>query len=41
MERRQPDIGRIERTVGWRPTRTLDDITDDTIAFHRGMRVPA
>jgi UDP-glucose 4-epimerase len=35
MERRQPDIGRIERTVGWRPTRSLDDIIDETIAYHR------
>jgi UDP-glucose 4-epimerase len=41
MERRQPDIRRIAERVGWRPTRSLDDIIDDTIAFHRGAGLPA
>ena len=39
MERRQPDIGRIRDAVGWQPTRSLDDIIDETIAFHRSTEV--
>jgi UDP-glucose 4-epimerase len=35
MERRQPNIRRIGEAVGWKPTRTLDDIIDETIAYHR------
>ena len=35
MDRRQPDAAKIERTVGWRPARTLDAIIDETIAYHR------
>ena len=35
MDRRQPDDAKIERTVGWRPARTLDAIIDETIAYHR------
>ena len=41
MERRQPDIRKIEETVGWRPTRSLDEIIDETIAYHRGAGAPA
>jgi UDP-glucose 4-epimerase len=41
MERRQPDIGHIADVVGWRPTLTLDDIIDQTIAYHRATSVPA
>jgi UDP-glucose 4-epimerase len=41
MERRQPDISRIARTVGWRPTRTLDDIIDETIEYHRSRGASA
>jgi len=40
MERRIPAIDKIEGLTGWRPTRTLDDILDDTIAYER-MRVNA
>jgi UDP-glucose 4-epimerase len=36
MDRRQPDIRKITRVTGWKPTRSLDDIVDQTIAFHRG-----
>jgi len=36
MERRIPDISKIEGLTGWLPTRTLDDILDDVIAFERG-----
>ena len=35
MERRQPSIAKIGRVVGWTPTRSLDDIIDQTIEFHR------
>jgi len=36
MERRIPDISKIEGLTGWLPTRRLDDILDDVIAFERG-----
>lgn len=36
MERRRPDLSKLERLVGWRPRRTLDEILDDVIAFRRG-----
>jgi UDP-glucose 4-epimerase len=35
MERRVPDITKIRALTGWEPTRTLDDILDDVIAFER------
>jgi UDP-glucose 4-epimerase len=35
MERRVPDIGRIRRLTGWSPTRSLDDILTDVIAYER------
>jgi UDP-glucose 4-epimerase len=35
MERRVPDISRIGNLTGWRPTRSLDDILDDVIAYAR------
>ena len=35
MERRIPDTGRIRSTTGWAPTRTLDDIVEDVVAFER------
>lgn len=41
MERRQPDIRRIADAVGWVPTRSLDDIIDETIAYHRALEVRA
>jgi UDP-glucose 4-epimerase len=41
MERRQPDVSKIADAVGWRPTRSLDDIIDETIAYHREGGVPA
>lgn len=31
MERRLPDIGKIQALTGWQPTRTLDDILHETI----------
>jgi UDP-glucose 4-epimerase len=35
MERRVPDITRIRRLTGWSPTRSLDDILNDVIAYER------
>jgi len=35
MERRIPDTRRIRDLTGWTPSRTLDDIVDDVIAFER------
>jgi UDP-glucose 4-epimerase len=38
MERRVPDINKITGLTGWKPTRSLDDILADVIAFERGDR---
>ena len=35
MERRIPDLTRIATLTGWQPTRSLDDILNDVIAFER------
>ena len=35
MLRRVPDIGKVERLVQWRPSRSLDDILRDVIWFER------
>ena len=35
MQRRFPDVGRIERVTGWRPRRTLEEILTDVIAYER------
>jgi UDP-glucose 4-epimerase len=32
MQRRVPDISKIKSTVGWSPTKALDDIIDDVVA---------
>ena len=31
MRRRVPDTGKINTLLGWKPTRTLDDILDEVI----------
>lgn len=36
MRRRVPDISKIQGLIGYKPTRTLDDILRDVIAFYRG-----
>jgi UDP-glucose 4-epimerase len=41
MERRQPAIDKIARVVGWKPTRSLDTIIDESIAYHRAAGVTA
>ena len=40
MERRLPDTTRIQTLTGWRPTRALNDILDDVIAFERSVLEP-
>jgi UDP-glucose 4-epimerase len=35
MPRRVPSLIRIEEAIGWTPTRNLDQILDDVIAFYR------
>jgi UDP-glucose 4-epimerase len=35
MMRRYPDIGKVQKLIGWRPSKTLDDILRDVIAFER------
>jgi UDP-glucose 4-epimerase len=36
MFHREPSIERIGAAIGWAPTRTLDDILEDVVAFERG-----
>jgi UDP-glucose 4-epimerase len=33
MERRVPDISKVTASTGWRPSRSLDEILQDVIAF--------
>jgi UDP-glucose 4-epimerase len=35
MPRRVPDIAKIERTIGWTPTHTLDEILTDVVSFQQ------
>jgi hypothetical protein len=35
MPRRVPDLAKIGGLIGYRPTRTLDQILEDVIAFAR------
>ncbi len=35
MRRRVPDITKIRAAIGWQPTRSLDQILDDVIAYER------
>ena len=35
IERRVPDLAKIGALIGYRPTRTLEEILDDVIAFSR------
>jgi UDP-glucose 4-epimerase len=35
MMRRVPDTTKVEGAIGWKPTRTLDDILRDVIAYER------
>ena len=35
MFHRAPAIERIEEAVGWRPTRTLEEIVADVVAYAR------
>jgi UDP-glucose 4-epimerase len=35
MQRRVPNISKIDDLVGWKPLRTLDQIIDDVIEYQR------
>jgi UDP-glucose 4-epimerase len=35
MLHRQPSIAKVSETIGWTPSRTLDDILRDVVAFTR------
>lgn len=35
MRRRVPDVTKIQKAIGWSPTRTLDEILEDVIAYER------
>jgi UDP-glucose 4-epimerase len=37
MRRRVPDTTKIQRAVGWQPTRNLHEILDDVIAYERNL----
>ena len=39
MPRRVPDIAKIERALGWRPTRVLDEILADAVSFQQAEAV--
>jgi UDP-glucose 4-epimerase len=39
MMRRIPDTGKIERALGWRPTRPLEEILDSVIDYQRRTQV--
>lgn len=36
LGRRQPDITAVQETIGWAPTREVDEAIDDVIAYERG-----
>ena len=38
MQRRVPDISKIRELVGWEPSRSLDDILQDVVAWAREQR---
>ena len=37
MHRRVPDISKIERTLGWRPTASLDEILRDVVGYEMSL----
>jgi UDP-glucose 4-epimerase len=37
MERRKPDLSRIQQAVGWRPSCTLEGIVDETLGYFRSL----
>jgi UDP-glucose 4-epimerase len=39
MQRRVPDISKIRATIGWSPTRSLDEIITDVVEYHRRMQL--
>jgi len=41
MYRRVPDTSKVQALIGWRPTRTLEDIVEDVVAHQLGGPSPA
>jgi UDP-glucose 4-epimerase len=41
MYRRVPDTTKVRELIGWRPTRTLEDVIQDVVASQRDARSPA
>ncbi len=41
MYRRVPDTTKVRALIGWRPTRTLEDVIRDVVAHQRGTPSPA
>ena len=40
MYRRVPDTTKVRELIGWKPTRTLEDIVGDVVACQRGIASP-
>ena len=34
MERRQPDIAKINGLLGWKPEKSMDQIIDDVVGYY-------
>jgi UDP-glucose 4-epimerase len=41
MYRRVPDTMKVRKLIGWRPTRTLEDVVHDVVTCKRGTAPPA
>jgi UDP-glucose 4-epimerase len=43
MHRRIPDIAKVQALIGWSPTRSLDDVIRDVVAYQRSLtpEIPA
>jgi UDP-glucose 4-epimerase len=41
MYRRVPSIEKVHGLIGWRPTRTIEDVVSDVIAYQRRVDVPS
>ena len=41
MRRRRPDISKIERAIGWRPTLSIDDVINDVAQYQRSEALVA
>ncbi len=39
MQRRIPDLSKVNAAIGWQPTRSLDMIIDDVVEYQRAAAV--